>query len=317
MHARHYVDELIRVARQLFDEGASIGDLKIVAGALRELAQSFRLFADYGDVRKVTAFGSARTPAEDPVSETAERFSQQIADAGFMVITGAGPGIMEACQRGAGRDRSFGMNIRLPMEQAANDIIHGDEKLITFRYFFARKLMFLKEADAVVLFPGGFGTLDEGFETLTLLQTGKTRMVPVIMLDRPNGTYWKAWQQYTEEHLLRRGLISVDDLALYRVAETVEEAVEEITRFYRVYHSSRFVGDKLVIRLERALSPEAVAAIDADFRDILSGGTIEASGALPGEHSEPDLVDLPRLVLEFDRIHYGRLRQLIDRVNAG
>jgi len=187
-------------------------------------------------VRKVRVFGSARTQPDDPVFKLAEEFARHIADCGYMVITGAGPGIIEACQRGAGRERSFGVNIRLPWEQQANTIISGGPKLLSFRYFFARKLFFLKEADAVVLFPGGFGTHDEGFETLTLLQTGKTRPMPLLFLDRPRGTYWKQWQRYVEDHLLRRAMIEENDLALYKVTDNVDPAVDEITAFHRVYH---------------------------------------------------------------------------------
>ncbi len=311
-----YVDALIATAQQLLSDGTSIGDLKIATGALQEMQQAFKVFAAYRGVRKVSAFGSARTQTGDPVFQLAEEFARRIADCGYMVITGAGPGIMEACQRGAGRERSFGVNIRLPHEQSANTVIEGDPKLMNFRYFFARKLFFLKEADAIVLFPGGFGTHDEGFETLTLLQTGKTRPVPLVLLDRPRGTYWKTWQRYVEDHILRRNMMSQDDLALYRVTDSVEAAVSEIVGFYRVYHSSRFVRDRLVIRLSRPLPDEFVRRLAEEFNDIIADGDMKQRGALRAERDEPEILHLPRLVLHFDRRHFGRLRMLIDRLNT-
>ena len=310
-----YVDDLIAIAHELLRDGASVGDLKIAAGALREMRQGFKVFAAFRGVRKVSVFGSARTQPGDPVFKLAEDFARRIADAGYMVITGAGPGIMEACQRGAGRERSFGVNIRLPWEQQANTIISGDPKLMSFRYFFARKLFFLKEADAVVLFPGGFGTHDEGFETLTLLQTGKTRPMPLLLLDRPHGTYWKTWQRYVEDHLLRRGMIQTADLSLYRVTDSVDAAVEEITGFHRVYHSSRYVHERFVIRVTRPLPADFVGRLATEFRDIITDGGITQRSALRAEREEADILHLPRLVLHFDRVHFGRLRMLIDRLN--
>ena len=313
---QHYINELIATAQQLLDDGASIGDLKLATGALREMRAAFKMFAPYRGVRKVSTFGSARTQSGDPVFKLAEEFARCIADRGYMVITGAGPGIMEACQRGAGRDRSFGINIRLPHEQSANIVIHGDPKCMHFRYFFTRKLFFLKEADAVVLFPGGFGTHDEGFETLTLLQTGKTRPVPLVLLDRPRGTYWKTWQRYVEDHILRRDMIDKEDLALYKVTDNVEAAVDEITGFYRVYHSSRYVRDRLVIRLLHPLPATFVRALAEEFHDIIVDGVLEQRAAFPAERDDPELFHLPRLSCRFDRRHYGRLRVLIDRINT-
>jgi len=310
------VEELIATAQGLLGDAASVGDLKIASSALSEMRAAFRMFAPYRGVRKVSTFGSARTRTGDPVFQLAEEFARRIADRGYMVITGAGPGIMEACQRGAGRERSFGINIRLPHEQSANPVIHGDVKFVSFRYFFTRKLFFLKEADAVVLFPGGFGTHDEGFETLTLLQTGKTRPVPLVLLDRPRGTYWKTWQRYVEDHILRRGMIERQDLALYRVTDNVETAVEEIVRYYRVFHSARYVRDRLVMRLSRALAAEQVETLAGDFPDIIAAGGMEQRKALSAERDEPEIAHLPRLVFRFDRRHFGRLRQLIDAINA-
>jgi predicted Rossmann-fold nucleotide-binding protein len=222
---------------------------------------------------------------------------------------------MQASQQGAGRERSFGVNIRLPFEQAANPVILGDPKLATFRYFFTRKLFFLKEADAVVLFPGGFGTHDEGFETLTLLQTGKTRPVPIVFLDRPGGTYWKTWQRYVEDHILRRGMIDPDDLHLYLVTNSIEAAVEEIVGYYRVYHSSRFVRDHLVIRMLRQLPDDYVETLEQEFRDIIVRGRLRQREAFTAEEGEPHLAGLPRLVFHFKRMNFGRLRMLINRIN--
>jgi uncharacterized protein (TIGR00730 family) len=311
-----YIDEITAIAQQLLANDTSVGDLKIVTGALREIAHAFKVFAPYRGTRKVSTFGSARTQPGDPVFRLAEEFARCIADRGFMVITGAGPGIMEACQRGAGRERSFGINIQLPFEQDPNIVISGDPKLMAFRYFFARKLFFLKEADGVVLFPGGFGTHDEGFETLTLLQTGKTRPVPLVLLDRPGGAYWKTWQRYVEDHILRGGMIAKEDLALYRVTDDVNAAVDEIVGYYRLYHSSRYVHERFVIRLNHALPDDYVQELATEFRDIIVDGVIEQRTAFSAERSEAEILHLPRLVFRFDRMHYGRLRQLIDRINA-
>lgn len=313
---QRYLDELIATAKHLATDGASLGDLKIATGALKEMRYAFKLFAPYRTIRKVSTFGSARTRTGDPVFKLAEHFAASIADRGYMVITGAGPGIMEACQRGAGRDRSFGINIRLPFEQSPNLIIHGDPKLMNFKYFFTRKLFFLKEADAVVLFPGGFGTHDEGFEVLTLVQTGKTRPIPLVLLDRPRGTFWKTWQRYVEDHIVRRGMVSPNDLALYHVTDNVDTAVNEIIGFYRVYHSSRYVGDRLVIRITRSLPDRFVQALTEEFRDIIADGVLEQRAAFAVERTDAEVFHLPRLVFRFNRIHFGRLRQLIDRVNS-
>ena len=234
-----------------------------------------------------------------------------------MIITGAGPGIMQAAQEGAGRERSFGINIRLPFEQSANPFIRNDPKLVTFRYFFTRKLLFVKEADAVTLFPGGFGTLDEGYETITLVQTGKAKPMPILCLDRPGGTYWKTWQRTIEDHLLRRGLISPTDMSLISFPASIEEAVAEVTRFYRLYHSSRNVDDDFVIRLTHPLDGAFVRTLAHEFADIIAGGgEMVQCDALPLEREQqPELDALPRLLFRFDRTGYSRLRQLIDRIN--
>jgi len=311
--ARLVADILATVVKLARDEPAT-ADLKLLNAALKEMRLAMKIFAPYRGVRKVSTFGSARTPEGDPVYEQAREFARQMARAGFMIITGAGDGIMRACQEGAGRANSFGINIRLPFEQRANEFIDNDRKLLSFKYFFTRKLFFVKEADAVALFPGGFGTNDEGFEVLTLVQTGKTRPIPIVLIDSPMGTYWKTWKRYVEDHLLRRGLISEEDMHLFRVTASVSEAVEEITTFYRVYHSCRYVGDKLVMRLNRPLGAAALGNLNRRFSDLLTGGKIEQRGALAQE-DEAEIAHLPRLVIPFNRLSFGRLRQLIDEVN--
>jgi len=309
------VGEMIESSLKLLRDGTSLGDVKILNASLRELRYAFKVFAPYRGVRKVSVFGSARISPTAPAARAAREFARRIAAEGYMVITGAGPGIMRACQEGAGRERSFGVNIRLPFEQEPNEFIAKDAKLLTFRYFFTRKLIFIKEANAVVLFPGGFGTHDEAYECLTLVQTGKTSPMPIVFLDAPRGTYWKTWKRYVEDHLLRPQLISDEDMSLFKVTCSIDEAVDEITRFYRLYHSSRTVGRRFVIRLNRPIAESLVADLSGDFADILVSGKIEqTAGALSAE-DEPEIRDLPRLVLHFNRTHFGRLRQLIDRVN--
>lgn len=310
------IDTLTATVRGMEADGISIGDLKIVVRTLQEMRAAFAVFAPYRDARKVATFGSARTQENDAIFRTAENLARAIADAGFMIITGAGGGIMEACQRGAGRERSFGVNIVLPFEQAPNQVIYGDVKLIAFNYFFVRKLFFLREAHAVALFPGGYGTHDEGFEVLTLLQTGKCQPMPLVLVDQPRGTYWKTWHRYIQEHLLRRGMISPADLALYKVTDSIEEAVGEITAFYRVYHSVRYVRDLLVIRLTHQITAEAIAALGREFADIIVSGTIAPATPLDVERDDPATLHLPRLAFRFDRRNFARLRMLINSINA-
>ena len=311
-----FVREMVETSLKLLRDGTGTGDLKLLNAALRELRYAFKVFAPYRQVRKVSCFGSARTPASAPAYRTAREFARAIADRGYMVITGGGDGIMRACQEGAGRERSFGANIRLPFEQEANEFILNDPKLVTFRYFFTRKLIFVKEADAVVLFPGGFGTYDEGYEVMTLVQTGKGRPLPIVFVDSPRGTYWKTWLRYVHDHLLRARLISEADLSLFKVTTSIDEAVNEIDGFYRVYHSSRLVGTDFVMRLRRPIAPALVQDLTREFGDILDSGEIVQTTALPTEHEqEPELDALPRLVFRLVQGRAGRLRQLIDRVN--
>ena len=314
-HNEASVADIIENALKLLADVKDSGDVRVIQTANRELRYAFRLFAPYAGVRKVTIFGSARTQANKQEYQHAVDFGEKIAAAGFMVITGAGPGIMQAGHEGAGADNSFGVNIRLPWEQSANPVIQQDKKLVTFRYFFTRKLIFIRHSDAVVLFPGGFGTLDEGYEAITLMQTGKGRLMPLVLIDRPNGTYWKTWDKNVREHLLRNELISEDDLHLYQVTDSIEEAVRLITRFYRNYHSMRFVRDRLVIRLKRVPSAEALVGLSEDFADIIAGRGMESIAATREEVEDQDAVDLPRLAFAFDRRQYGRLRQLVEVLN--
>ncbi len=298
-------------------DGAGRGDLKLISHTLMDLRCAFRVFAPYRDLPKVSISGSARLGIEDPSYQQAVAFARKITDLGFMVITGAGGGIMEAGQGGAGSEKSFGVNIRLPFEQMANPVIARDPKLVNVKYFFTRKLMFLKEASAIVCFPGGVGTQDEAFEALTLAQTGKSYPVPIVLVDHPQRNYWRAWRRFVHRHVLGSGLISEEDLALFTITTDVDRACEVITRFYSVYHSLRYVGDWLVLRLNQPISDSLLAELNREFGDILIRGAISRTAPLPAERNEPKLADLPRLRLHFNRRRLGRLRQLIDRLNAG
>jgi len=312
--SREAVRQLVVAALRLISDQTARGEARLLANAVKELRHAFRVFAPYEHVRKVAVFGSARTEPGDPAFEQARRYAKSMVAQGWMVITGAGDGIMGAAQLGAGRDDSFGVNIWLPWEQHPNAVIAGDPKLINFRYFFTRKLAFLKEAHAIALFPGGFGTQDEGFEALTLIQTGRSEILPVVCVDEPNGQYWRGWARYVDEHLIARALVSPEDLALFRVTDDADAAVRETVDFYRNYHSSRFVDDLLVLRLR--ISPDALqlAALNEEFRDLFVHGRIEVGGPLPEEGGEDP--EYARLTLRFDRRRAGRLRLLIDRLNA-
>jgi uncharacterized protein (TIGR00730 family) len=315
-HNEENVADIIENALKLLKDVKHSGDVRVIQTALRELRFAFKLFAPYAHVRKVTMFGSARTQPTRQEYQQGVEFGRKMAAAGFMVITGAGPGIMQAGHEGAGPEMSFGANIRLPWEQGANPVIREDKKLVTFKYFFTRKLIFIRHSDALALFPGGFGTLDEGYEALTLMQTGKSQLMPLVLIDRPGGTYWKTWDRHVREHLLRDELISSDDLNLYQITDDVDQAVKIITRFYRNFHSSRFVKDLFVIRLKHAPSDSALEAMNEDFADINTGPPIRRIKVTPDELEDEDQVDLPRIAFHFNRKHYGRLRQLIDVLNS-
>jgi len=309
---RLYYQQLLTTVLKLHEDGALTGDLKITNTALKELRYAYKVFAPYSGVRKVTVFGSARTAPDEAAAVAAREFGRRMVAEGWMVVTGAGGGIMGAAQQGAGREQSFGLNIRLPFEQEANPWIASDPKLITFKYFFTRKLFLLKEASAIALFPGGFGTMDECFEFLTLAQTGKATVVPVALIEPGPKPYWRIWDRWIGT-LVERKLIDGDDMAFYRIVDTVDEAVEEITRFYRVYHSARIVGDKFVIRLLRPIASAHLVELQAKFDDILTGPAELAPG--PGEQELSEFPELPRLILPFNRSSYSRLRQLIDFIN--
>jgi uncharacterized protein (TIGR00730 family) len=313
---RDLLRSMLGVVGEMAREGVDLGDLKIADAALAEMAEAFRVFRPYRSVRKLTMFGSARTLPDDPVYVLARDLAAHIAAAGWMVVTGAGPGIMAAGSEGAGRDHAFGVNIRLPHEEEANPFIAQDPKLVEMRYFFTRKLMLIKESHAYALLPGGFGTQDECYELLTLLQTGKAEPAPVVLVETPGGTYWHGWQQFLEKQAMRPGFISPEDLHLYRVASTVQEAADEVLGFYRNYHSCRWVGDLLVLRLQVAPTPEELVDLNRRFGDIVTSGSIRLASPFPPERSGHDHLDLPRLALRFDKFHYARLRQLIDALNA-
>jgi len=306
--------EMLVTVCRLARDGCGRGEMKVLNRTLKELRYAFKTFAPYEAFPKCTIFGSSRTREDHPQYKQCVKFARLIQEAGWMVITGAGDGIMRAGHHGATREKSFGVAISLPFEQSTNPIIAGDPKLVKFKYFFTRKLMFLKEAEAVVLCPGGFGTQDEGFESLTLVQTGKTSPIPIVLLDEPNGTYWQHWRTYVQSELLRTGMISPEDMNLFFLTDSAEAAVREITHYFRRYHSSRFVFDNFVIRMKSPLPEGFVQQLNEDFENLLDGGDItQVHSALPEEAGE--FADLPRLVFAYDKKSAGKLRQLINRIN--
>lgn len=311
---RQFIQQSLSIILRLADSDIERLDWKILSAALVDMERGFQLFYNYRHIRKITIFGSARLTPETPAYQMAVAFSRAVSQLGFMIITGGGGGIMQAGQEGAGRDNSFGLNIQLPFEQQPNPVIHGDTKLINFKYFFTRKLFLLKESDAVALFPGGFGTQDEAFECMTLSQTGKFGPVPLVLIDQPGGDYWQSWNQYIDGKLVKTGLVSPDDPSLYTITDNLEVACHAITSFYQVYHSSRYVGDQLVIRLREDLSDDQVEALNTNFSDILVTGKIAKSQALPQE-GQDETSDLPRLVLYFNQRDLGRLYQMIGVIN--
>ena len=310
------VAELIVSALKLHRDDADRGDLKLVNSAVKEMRYAFLVFRRYRKIPKVTVFGSARTRPEAPNYRLAAEFAAHMTDERrWMVVTGAGPGIMEAANLGAGVDDSFGVNIRLPFEGEANPYIH-ESRLINFKYFFTRKLIFMKESNAFALFPGGFGTQDEAFELLTLMQTGKTPIAPIVLVEAPGTGYWEGWLEFVTNTLMNRGMITADDLSLFTHTTSIDEAADEVCGFFVNYHSQRFVGDRLVLRLSQAPSEAQIAELNEDFADLLASGSIEAITATDPELSSQDHPKLPRLRLDFDRRSLGRLRQMIDRING-
>jgi len=309
------IEEIKATADRLAADKATRGDLKILSRALRELRYAFKVFTPYRRDRKVTVFGSARTQPEDPVWQQAEDYGRRMAEEGWMVVTGAGGGVMEAAHQGSGREMAMGLNIMLPFEQEANPVINGDPKLVNLKYFFTRKLLFVKEVHAVVSCPGGFGTQDEAFETLTLVQTGKRDLMPMVFLDRPGGTYWKGWLDFVTRELLDQGMISPSDMSLFRVTDDVEEAVDEVLGFYSTYNSMRFIRDRLVLRLHDEPSDALVERLNDEFTDIVASGRIEKAEVHRLEADDEHLRDLPRLSFAFNRKAVGRLRELVNVLN--
>ncbi|MEM6507231.1 MAG: LOG family protein [Planctomycetota bacterium] len=305
--------ELMHTTTKLADDDADVGELKLLSRSLKELRYALKVFHPYKDIRKISIFGSARTPIDHPDYIAAAAFAKDMATRGWMVITGAGDGIMRAGHDGAERDKSFGVSINLPFETSANDIIAGDSKLITFRYFFTRKLMFMWTSSAVALFPGGFGTQDEGFEALTLIQTGKAPLLPIVCVDAPGGDYWKHWDNYVRKSLLEKGWISKDDLNLYKLFDDTAAAAEHVRHFYRNYHSSRFVRDTQVLRIHRPLTGKQIDQLNEEFAVLVKDGKITQTGPLKEERGE--LPGLTRLQWTSTKRDYGTLRGLIDTVN--
>jgi len=311
-----YIREMIIASLKAGQEDDESADLKLMNTTLKEMRFTSKVFGPYRNVRKVTVFGSARVQPGDPVYEMAKLLGKKLAESGYMVITGGGGGIMQAANEGAGSECSFAVNIRLPFEEKPNPMIEGNPRQITYKYFFNRKVAFLKEADAVALFPGGFGTLDEAMETLTLVQTGKRNPLPLVLVDDPDCPYWTHLIKLLDEELLARNYICPSDFALFERVCSIDEALEKIQHFYRRYHSMRYVNGRLVIRLVSELSYNDIRKLTDQFHDILlPAGSIAASGPLEDEMDDEDVIHLPRLVIDFNRKNFGRLKSLIDAIN--
>jgi uncharacterized protein (TIGR00730 family) len=308
--------EMLVSAVRLGRESVTRGDRKLVNAALKEIRYALQVFAPYRSVRKCSVFGSARTPPEHPAYGATHRFAAEIVERGWMIITGAGPGIMTAGLEGAGAPNSFGVNINLPFEQKASPVLGDDPKLVNFRYFFTRKLTFVKESHAICVAPGGFGTLDEAFEALTLMQTGKSYLMPVVLLDEPGGNYWEHLLHFVREELLADGYISPADLDFVHLAHDPVEAVEHICGFYRTYHSMRRVGNRLVLRCNHEVDDATIDRLSEEFADIIVSGRVERAEASDAERLDDDVVDLPRLAFRFDLHGYARLRAMIGALNT-
>jgi uncharacterized protein (TIGR00730 family) len=311
------VREMILAALKAGQEASERIDLKMMNSTLKEMRFTSKVFNPYHGIRKVAVFGSARIKPSELLYTLAREFGRSLAKAGYMVITGGGPGIMQAVNEGAGPEHSFGVNIRLPFEQQLNPVVEGNPRSVTYKYFFNRKVAFLKESDAVALFPGGFGTLDEAMETLTLVQTGKRAPVPIVLIDTPGGTYWSGWVDFLKKELESRKYISSSDFSFFEQVGSVEGALLTIGRFYTRYHSLRYTGDKLIVRLLTPVSAEGLAHLRHHFPDVLlPGGDFVLSGALPVEADEPEIAHLPRLIIDFNRKDFARLRSVIDVLNS-
>lgn len=314
-HDYRYLQSYVSVGVKMAQAKVPSHDFAVMARTCYEMLSADLIFAPYSHIRKISVFGSARIKFGEPAYGTTRDFTKLAEKGGYMVISGGGPGIMQAANEGAGVSNSFGLNIRLPHEQMPNHVIKDDPKSIDFHYFFVRKLTFIAQSDAMVALPGGFGTMDEVFETLTLIQTGKSTIFPVVLLDSPGKTFWLMWMNFVREELVKSGLISDEDLHLMYVTKSPEDALMHIDRFYKIFHSYRYVGKKLVIRMNIPLSEEWIEKIRTEFSDIIVNGIIEQRKALPEESGEPLIADRPRLVFEFLRVNYGRLRLLIDMIN--
>ena len=310
------VREMIIAALKAGQERNDRAHMKLMNTTMKEMRFTGKMFGPYSNVRKVTVFGSARTQPDEPIYDMARAFGKKLADSGYMVITGAGGGIMYAANEGAGPESSFGVNIQLPFEQKPNPVLKGNPKLITYKYFFNRKVAFLKEADAVALFPGGFGTLDEAMEALTLLQTGKQTPLPLVLIDEPGGTYWSRWLRFFREELLLGNYISEGDFELFKRVNSTDEAFEVIHHFYSCYHSMRYIRDKLIIRLSYAIESQAINILNETFSDILvPDGRIYMAETFPEEKDESEIAHLPRLIVDFNMMDFGKLKTLIDAIN--
>ena len=310
------IEEMITTALKIARDEMTVADLKLINRSAKEMRSAAKIFAPFKHLRKVVVFGSARSARDSPDYKMATDFACEMVRQGFMLIAGGNEGIMGAVQRGAGRAHSFALGIRLPSEQRVDESVEGDPKLVTLNYFFTRKLSFVKEAHAFALLPGGFGTMDEAFEVLTLMQTGKTRIVPVVLLDRPRGKYWETWMQFLTKRLLKFGFISEEDFAFFTIKHNAQDAAAEITQFYKVFHSARWVGERYVIRLNRSLTGQVLVNLNNQFKDILRAGEIVQRTSIPKEHDEPETLDLPRLIFTPVRTRFGRFRQLIDAINS-
>lgn len=316
VHHPHHVREMIISALKAGQESDYLADLKMLNNTMKEMRYTNKVFAPYRHRKKVTIFGSARTEPGEHIYQKCIRFSRRLAERGYMIITGGGPGIMQAGNEGAGSENSFAVNIRLPFEQSPNPVMMKNPRLITYKYFFNRKVAFVKESDAIAVFPGGFGTLDEAMEVFTLIQTGKTSPKPLVLIDDESG-YWDLWFKFIKDAMLGRGLISAEDFAIFTISRSEDEAIQVIEEFYRTYHSLRFVEGRLIIRLNKELSPENIEELENEFPELRYPGTrIEACPPLPEETDEPDLLTLPRIALHFDHQHYGLLTAFIGRLNT-
>jgi hypothetical protein len=311
----YLLNEIITTAVKLGRESNDRGDLKLVNNTLKELRYSFRIFSPYRNIKKVIIFGSARSKKTSAEYKMAEEFSRKLTEKGYMVVTGGGPGVMEAGNKGAVGGKDFALNIRLPFEQKPNPYIDEKERVINFKYFFTRKLIFVKETDATALFPGGFGTNDEGFEVITLMQTGKSKPRPIVLMEPPGSTYWADWRRFIDNHLFKNGFIKEEDFSLFHVVKSTDQAIEYIENFYRVYHSIRYVTGLTVIRLNKLLTDKTLTLINQEFKDILTCGEICPAGPTKEETERGEYLDLPRLVLNFNMHDYGRLCELIHAIN--